>query len=102
METENLITEIEKIIGEINLEISITINDDDFMDEFPVEVECVSNGRSMAVLFLGFRIWSSEDDERLFILNSKEESRESIKIYLVKEVNKIIKHISSIGKIKTS
>jgi len=102
METENLIAAIEKVVGEINEDIFEIVDNDEFMDEFPIEIECISNGHSTAVIFLGFRIWSSEDDERLFMPNTKEESREPIRNYLAKEVNRIIKQITLIGRISTN
>ncbi len=102
METKSLIAEIESVVNEINAEISEIVNNDSFMDEFPLEVECITNGRSAAIMFLGFRIWSSDDDERLFVANTKEESREPIKIYITNELNKIIKQISLIGNLSAS
>ena len=72
------------------------------MNEFPIEVECISNGRSTAIMFLGFRLWSSDDDERRFMVDCKEESREPIGNYLRKEINRIINKIASIGRINAN
>ena len=102
METDISICEIEKVIDEINNEINMIINDDNFMDEFPIEVECISNGKSKAIMFLGFRLWSSEDDERSFVLNSKSETREPVKDYLMKEILKIVKQVALIGQLRTN
>jgi len=102
METKSLISEIEKVVSEINEEITGIVDDNVFLEEFPIEVECISNGRSAAVMFLGFRLWANDDDDRLFIANTKEEAREPIKYYLTKEINRIIKQIASIGRVSAN
>ena len=87
--------EMERVIECINEKIYNQL-DDDFAEEFPVEVEYISNGHYQAIIFLGFRIWSSGDDERGWTVT---EEKEPLEDFIVREVNKIITNLKLLNDI---
>jgi len=77
------------IIEKLNTEMHASGQFDDL--EF---LEYRSNGYSEIILFVGQRIWSSEDDERIY--NDDDDSYEDLEIFLRRRVNILISAFSTI------
>lgn len=87
---DNTTEEVIELVETLNQEVfNIPGVDENFGSPFTVE----TNGIYQAILFLDINIWDSETDERRWLTDDELENLEP---FVRKQVNKLIKTISSI------
>ena len=90
--TNEEILEVIEIVDKLNPELS-----DDMLETFgynPFGFELHTNGDCVAIEFLGYPIWSSENDEREY--DDEKDDYKPLEEFLRREANKLLDVIRSI------
>ena len=89
-EAEITITELEKIVAEIEMDIHEATGKDHF------NVLVSSNGSCIIIDFIGIRIWDSENDDRDYIDDGHNHIYEPIRNFIRARINEEIEDLSKI------